>query len=159
MVDFVEDDQGTAGQGTPAVHLRRHPDLGVGEHRAVEVGRRVHVGVAERRVELDADRPARGGPLVLQVLGRRHHGDRLDRTVSQQLGGDPQREGRLPRPRRGYREIVLVAAAQVLHQRPALPGPQRRERVQNRPRRRHRSLPSGNAEPPPGRKARRRSTA
>jgi hypothetical protein len=132
VVDLVQDDQRAPGQRAPPVHRGRHPDLGVGEHRAVEVGRGVHVGVAERRVELHADRAGRRRPLVLQVLGRGDHGDRLDRAVGQQLGGDPQRERGLPGARCGDREEVLVPPAQVLHEGPALPRPQRREPVQDR---------------------------
>ena len=138
MVDLVEDDQRGPRQRTAAVDLRSHADLGVGEHGAVEIGGGVDVGVAERRVQRDAHRARRGRPLVLQVLGRGHHGDRLYGAVSQQLGRDPQGEGGLPGARRGDGEEVVVAAAQVLHERTALPGPQRRERVQDRPRRRHR---------------------
>jgi hypothetical protein len=82
----------------------------------------VHVGVAEGGVQLDAD-PGRGlRPLLLQVLGRGDHGHRLHRAVHEQLGGDPQGERGLTGTGRGDRGEVLGAAAQVLHERLALPG-------------------------------------
>jgi len=111
VVHLVQDHQGAAGQRTPAVDGRVHADLGVRQDDAVEVGGGVDVGVAERRVERDAD-PRRGlRPLGLEVLRGRHHGDRLDGAVGQQLGRDPQGEGGLPRARGGDRQEVLVAAA------------------------------------------------
>jgi hypothetical protein len=122
VVDLVEDDQRPAGHRAAPVHLGCHAHLGVGQHRAVEVAGRVHVGVAERVVELDPDAGGGVGPLHLQVLGRRHDGHGLDGVVGEEFGRDPQRERRLAGARRGDREEVLVPTAQVLEQCLALPG-------------------------------------
>ena len=81
MVDLVEDDERLAGHRAAPVDRRGHADLGVGHDGAVEVMRRVHVGVAERGVELDADQPGRLRPLRLEVLGRRDDRDRVDGAV------------------------------------------------------------------------------
>ena len=128
VVDLVEDDQGTAGHGAAPVHRGRGAHLRVGDDHAVEVGRRC----AGRRCGTSGragcrPRAAACGPLRLEVLGRRDHGDRLDGAVGEQFGRDAQGERGLAGAGRRDREEVLVAAAQVLHQRPPLPGAQRRE--------------------------------
>ena len=63
--------------------------------------------VAELRVEADADPGRRIGPLGLEVLGRRDHGDALHDLGGEQLGGDAKGVGGLARPRGGDREEVL----------------------------------------------------
>jgi hypothetical protein len=132
VVDLVQDHEGLAGHRPPPVHRGRHAHLRIRQDGAVEVARGVHVGVAERMVELDAD-PGRGGrPLCLQMLGRADHGDRFDRAVGEQLGGDPQSEGGLAGARGGDRHEVVGPAPQVLHKSLALPGPQRRKGLQIR---------------------------
>ena len=135
MVDLVEHHQRAPGERAPLVHLRCHADLGVRQHRAVEVGRRVDVGVAEPGVELDPDPSTRRGPLVLEVLGRRHDGDGVDRAVGEQFGRDPQRERRLTGARGRHRQEVRRPPSQVRDQRLALPGAQVGTGVQNRARR------------------------
>ena len=86
-------------------------DLGVGDGDAVEVARRARPGVAERRVEPDAD-PVRGvRPLPLEVLGRGDDGDRADVAALEQLGGDPQRERGLAGAGRRDREEVARASS------------------------------------------------
>ena len=120
-MDLVQDDQGLARHGATPVHRGRHADLGVRHHRAVKVVRGVHVGVAERRVQLDADRGGRERPLLLQVLGGRDHGDRFDRAVRQQLGGDAQGERRLACAGGGHREKVVRAAPKIFDESLALP--------------------------------------
>ena len=118
----------------------RHADLGVGDHGAVEVGRGVHVGVAERRRRAGCrPGPRRLRPLRLQVLGRRDHGDRVDRAVGQQLGGDPQGERGLAGARRGDRqEVVGCAGAGTppapCAARPAAAGTTSRDRPSDAPR-------------------------
>jgi hypothetical protein len=62
---------------------------------------------------------------VLQVLGGRDDGDRLDGPVGQQFGRDPQAERGLSRAGGRHGEEVLRLRGQVLRQRPALPRPQR----------------------------------
>ncbi len=64
------------------------------------------------------------GPLGLEVLGRRDHGDRADHLALQQIRGHPQREGGLAGARGRDREEVLADIAVIGVQGRLLPGPQ-----------------------------------
>ena len=111
VVDLVEDHQGLEPLGADAEGERVRRDAGVG-HRDAEVvlgGLALARGV--RRVDRDPG-PARGlGPLVLQVLGRRHDRDPVDQPAAEQLGGHRQRERRLAGARRRDREEVARQGA------------------------------------------------
>ena len=109
----------------PGERLRLEADLGVGDDDPVVAGGVRGVGVAERRVQPDADPRGRVGPLGLQVLGRAHDDDPLDRPPGQQLGGDPQRERRLARAGRRRGEEVGPVTGQVRRDGLVLPGPER----------------------------------
>ena len=82
-----------------------------------------------RRVERDADLRGGLGPLGLEVLGRRDHGDPLDDPTREQLGGDRQREGRLAGAGGRDREEVARSALEVRRQRRRLPRAQPRRRT------------------------------
>ena len=101
VVDLVEDDQGFALLGAHPVQRRMRRDLGVGDHHAVVFRRGLGVGVGELRVQGQPVGRRGPGPLHLEVLGGHDDGDLLDGALGQQLGDHPQRERRLPRPRRG----------------------------------------------------------
>ena len=118
------------GHGAPAVHLRRHADLGVGDHRAVEVGGGVHVGVAERGVELDAD-PGRGRRPTGSSGARSGATTVTASTVPSASSSAAIRRANvvLPAPGVATARKSSAAPAQVLHQRLALPGPQRAQRL------------------------------
>ncbi len=122
VVDLVEDDQGLALLDAVAVQHRTHADTRVGDRDPV-------VLPAERAgavlgVELDPHSGRGLRPLLLQVLGRRDHGDLLHDVVVQQPGGEGQREGRLAGAGRGDREEVTRLLLDVLLHRPLLPGTQ-----------------------------------
>ncbi len=128
VMDLVEDHQGPLGLGTPAVQQRVRGDLGVGHRDAGEVAADGPLAVAEARVQADADPGRRVGPLVLEVLGRRHHGHRVDQPALEQLAGDPEGEGRLAGAGRRDREEVAVGradAGQVGVESLLLPGAER----------------------------------
>jgi hypothetical protein len=127
VVHLVQHHQRPAGAGPRPVQRGRRRHLRIRDHRAAEVARCGAVGVAEGRVQRDAEHRGRGRPLRLEVLGRGDHADCGDRPVGEQLGRDPQREGGLAGARRRDREEVGRPAQQVRRQRAALPGPQRRD--------------------------------
>ena len=108
VVDLVEDHQ---GRRAPRCGARcssgLRGDRGVGDRDAVVVVRRAAPLELENAGSmLDAD-PAGGvGPLRLEVLGGGDHGDRADDAAVEQLGGDPQGEGRLAGARGGDGEEV-----------------------------------------------------
>ena len=69
---LVEDDEGGHLVDENAVHEGLRGDLRIGDGSAVE-GPRDHAGgVAEGRIEADADAVRRVGPLPLEVLGGGH---------------------------------------------------------------------------------------
>src|SRR5690606_32967068 len=76
------------------------------------------------RVQLDPYPRGGVGPLLLQVLGGRHHGDLLHDVVVQQPRRQGQRERRLAGPGGGDRQEVARLLLDVLVHRPLLPGPQ-----------------------------------
>src|SRR5690606_19194974 len=122
VVDLVQDHQGLALLDAVAVQHRAHPDTRVGDGDAV-------VLLAERtgavlRVQLDPYPRGGVGPLLLQVLGGRHHGDLLHDVVVQQPRRQGQRERRLAGPGGGDRQEVARLLLDVLVHRPLLPGPQ-----------------------------------
>ena len=88
VMNLVEHHQGAAVLGAHPVPGRMAGHLGVGDDDAVILRRRVRGGVAELRVECDADGRGRQRPLRLEVFGRHHDGDLLDGAVGQQLAGD-----------------------------------------------------------------------
>jgi hypothetical protein len=64
-------------------------------------------------------------PLDLQVLGGHHDSELLDGAMGEQFGRHPQRERRFPGSGSGHGQEIARLGGQVLHQRPALPAPQR----------------------------------
>lgn len=125
VVHLVQDHERTAAGGPRAVQRGVRGDAGVGQRDTVEVRAGGAHGVAEPGVEHDPDLGGSQRPLGLQVLGRSDDGDGLHHARRQQLRGDAQREGRLARTGSGDRQVVARCAAQVVHQRGALPGTQR----------------------------------
>ncbi|GMA92662.1 hypothetical protein GCM10025869_31910 [Homoserinibacter gongjuensis] len=95
MVYLVEDHEGARRGGEFAMQARPHGDLGVGHDDAVELPRLAAVPVAEARVEADAGSVRGIGPLHLEVLRRGDDRDAIDDAALEELGCQPQREGRL----------------------------------------------------------------
>jgi hypothetical protein len=124
VVHLVEDHQGAAVVRARAVQQRVGRHARVGDGDAPVVRRRGSRGVAELRVDRDADPRRRLRPLVLEVLGGGDDGDRVDHPVVQQFRGDPQRERGLARARRGDGEEVLRCRREVPGECAALPGAQ-----------------------------------
>ena len=85
VVDLVEHDERLAVLGAHPVPRRVAGHLGVGDDDAVVLVGVLRGGVAELRVERDADAGRRLRPLDLEVFGRHHDGDPLDGAVGQQL--------------------------------------------------------------------------
>ena len=83
VVDLVEDDQRAPVLGALPVQRRMCRDLGVGDGHPGEVGAGPALGVAVRRVDRDAEPGGGGGPLVLEVLGRRDDGEERDLAPGQ----------------------------------------------------------------------------
>jgi hypothetical protein len=125
VVHLVEHDQGAPVLGAGPVQQRVRGDTGVGDRDAGVVRGGASGRVAEVRVDGHPDLGRGLRPLLLEVLGGRHHGDRVDHPVGAQLGGHAQREGRLAGPGRGHGQEVLRGRGQVAGQRAALPGPER----------------------------------
>ena len=128
VVDLVEDHQRPAGHRAPAVHLRRHAHLRVGDDGAVEVGRRS----ARRRCGTSGRAGCRPAPRPVAHCALRCSVGATTVTASTVPSASSSAAIRranvvLPAPGRGDRQEVLAAPAQVLHERLALPGPQRRE--------------------------------
>ena len=109
---------------TMQVQERVGGDPRVGDADTPVVRRRGAGGVAEVRVQRDAHLCGGQRPLVLEVLGRRDDGDRLDHPVGQQLRRHPQGERRLARSWRRHGQEVPGGGREVARQRTALPGPQ-----------------------------------
>jgi len=96
-------------------------DLCVGDRDSGVLARGRSGRVAERRVERDADLARRFGPLVLEVLCRRHDGHGLHDLGLEELGGDAQRERRLAGTGCCHRQEVAGVVAQVDVKRLLLP--------------------------------------
>ena len=114
VVDLVEDDQGAAVLSALPVQRRVRRDLRVGDGHAVEVGADPALGVPVGGVDGDAEPGCRLRPLVLEVFGRRDHGERGDLAPGQQFRGDRERVGGLPRPGRGDQQEVTPGQLEVL---------------------------------------------
>ena len=99
VVHLVEDHQGVEPLGADPVRQRVGGHSGVGQRDADEVAAAAARAPGVRRVERDADLRGSLGPLGLEVLGRRDHGDPVDHPAREQLGGDRERERRLARAR------------------------------------------------------------
>lgn len=126
-MDLVEDHQRRSGQRALPVQVRAAGDLGIGEGHAAVLMALHRNGVREGRVQVDPDAGGGVGPLVLEVLGRRDHGDLTDEAAVEEFGGHLQGVGRLAGAGRGHREEVLLtgrAALQVCRERALLPGAQ-----------------------------------
>ena len=117
VMDLVEDHQGAAILGAHAVSERMRGDLRVRDDDTVIVRRRLSRRVRETRIEFDTDPRRRRRPLVLEMLGRRDDGHRVDRPVGEQFGGDLEREGGFARAGSRDRQEVPRRGGQVLGQR------------------------------------------
>ena len=124
VVDLVEDDQGAGLVGAGAVQVGVGCHLGVGQGDAVEARAECPLGVGVGGVDMDADAGGGLGPLVLEVLSGADDRHLVDVSGAEQLGGHPQREGRLAGPGGGHRQEVLGHRLQVLPERSGLPGAQ-----------------------------------
>ena len=126
VVDLVEDHQRATRVGALTMFERMRRDLRIGHHDTVIFRSQRTGGVGVLGIQGDAGPGGGSRPLVLQVLGRRDHGDRVDRPVSQQLVGHAQAEGRFSCAGRGHGEEVLGPRHEVFAQCGPLPGAQRR---------------------------------
>ena len=124
VVHLVEDDEGRHLVDEHAVHEGLRGDLGVRDGRPVEGARDHAGGVAEGRIETDADAVRRVGPLPLEVLGGGHDDDALDGAPREQLGSEAEGEGRLAGSRRRGGEEVPRLVGEVRVERLGLPGAQ-----------------------------------
>ena len=98
VVHLVEDHQRLDGGRAGGVQHRLASDLRVGGHVALRAGTHRADGVGQARVQDDAHRVGRVGPLQPQVVGRADDDDAGDLAAGEQPRGQRQGEGGLAAP-------------------------------------------------------------
>jgi hypothetical protein len=122
VVQLVEHHERVVGHAAQREGL--HGDLLVGDDDAVHVAREAAVARRPERLEVQVEARRRPRPLVLQVLGRRHHDDPLVGVRRQVLHRCGEGERGLAGARSGHRQEVGRTRGPEALEGISLPGPQ-----------------------------------